>query len=431
MGNSTNELWSSVRKRVQTDSRYEILTPWMNQLHLLDSTGDSVAIALQDQALRPYITNQHMNLLEQAVSEELDASAHVHLTEERTATPAAETAEPDELHLNARYTLDTLVIGPSNRLACAAARAVAEQPGDTYNPLLLHGSVGMGKSHMLQAICHEIRRYHPAIRLIFVDAHAFVDQTQPAVLKQNQFESIDVLVVDNIHRLANHEEAQENFFACFSSLYNRQRQIVLSSDAPPTSLNGMRESLVSRFKWGLIVELETPTAEMKTEIIQRKTEERGATLPQPVQQFLAEHVAGNIRELEGAVKKLTGYASLLHQDVDMEVARHVLREYLPRSSPSNLTIKNIQIAACEAFSISLNDMLSKKRARSLVLPRHIAMYLVRIMTNASLEEVGLHFGGRDHSTVKHGCEKVQQLLETDASIQFTVNSIKRKLLATG
>jgi chromosomal replication initiator protein len=434
-------LWSSIRQRVAENPDFELLSPWMEQLQPVVSEDSSLRLRLTDNTLRPYLSRQHLSLLERAASEsETEIPTVVIEPAETAASPAstpAETAPPApsaDSSLNPSYVFETLVVGPSNRLARAAAEAVAAQPGRTYNPLFLHGGVGMGKTHMLQAIYHRLRGEHPDLEPVYLTCETFLQQVEaggPEPQTRRAWQAAEVLLMDNVHFLAGHDTAQEEFFDLFNALYNSHRQIILSSDLSPKSLEGVRESLASRFKWGLIVELEPPTTQMRLAIIERKTEEHNFQLPDAVRTFLAEHVDGNIRELEGAILKLIGYASLLNQTLDVGTAKQVLREYLPPGGGRNLTIKEIQTATCDAFNVSLADMLSKKRARSLVLPRHVAMHLVRMLTNASLEEVGLHFGGRDHSTVKHACEKIHHLLDTDANLHFTITAIKRKLMVTG
>lgn len=459
---NVQELWGTICRQVESDPRYELLSPWMGELDLDDSASNRLRVRLRNRGLQPYLTRQHLHLLSEAATPAQGEAPSVVLASDdgapaleylppKSAAPAttppseATTTAPEArtppkfatTGLNGDYTFENLVLGPANRLAYAAAQAVASRPGQTYNPLFVHGPVGMGKTHLLQAICHQVAQVQPGCRAEYVLTenlvHALGASASPGALEtlRNRIRQADVLVVDNVHLLAEHDSAQEEFFTLFNALYNQHKQIVVSSSASPMTMEGMREALLSRFKWGLIVELEPPTPEMKLGIIRRKSEQTGFVLPEEVQTFLSENVTGNIRELEGALMKLMGYTSLLNQSLDVSIAKQVLREYLPLSGSRNITIKDIQTTTCEAFNITLADMLSKKRARSLVLPRHIAMYLVRHLTNASLEEVGLHFGGRDHSTVKHGCEKVMQLLESDANIQFTVNAIKRKLLATG
>lgn len=410
----------------------------MNQLELRHWEDRSLELRVSDQALLPLFTRQHIDMLRVAAQEVGTELPPIQLRSSTVESlpPSPVLQHLEDTALNPRYTFTALVVGPANRLAYAAAQEIVRQPGTAYSPLFVHGAVGMGKTHLLQAMWHELRHLHPALCLCCTSGDVLAQRFGPSATGtdvsslRTAYQRADVLFVDNVHLLAGHTTAQEELFHFFNAMHNGQKQVILSSNMAPKGLDRFQDPLLSRFKWGLIVELEPPTPEMRNTIISQRLEEHGFKLPVEIQHFLADTLTGNVRELEGAVLKLIGYASLLSQPLDLAIAKQVLREYLPPGGTRNLTIKEIQAATCEAFNISLADMLSKKRARSLVLPRHIAMFLVRSLTSCSLEEVGLHFGGRDHSTVKHGCEKIQNLMESDSNIQFTVNAIKRKLLVS-
>ncbi|MBN1256603.1 MAG: chromosomal replication initiator protein DnaA [Planctomycetes bacterium] len=447
----TKEQWSSICRRVQENPHYELLSPWMNRLGFVRSSDRDLVVSLKDSSLRPFITNHHLHLLSEAaadgksrpsvfLSDEKDLPFMKYVAKEGGEEVGVVAAEgkrqviKNEDVINSHYKFDSLVSAHPNRLARAAAYAVSLDPGKAYNPLFIHGSVGMGKTHLLQACYQLIKETHPSLNVVYLSCEAFIHDIEKATERDelqsfyNKYLHADVLIVDNVHFLASRPGAQSALFHVFNNLFNSHKQIVFSSTVSPKSMENISETLLSRFKWGLIVELGVPTMEMRLAIINQKSAEYDLQLPEKIRCFLAQNVSGNIRELNGALLKLLGYVSLLNQDLDLTIVKEVLREYLPAADNRNLTIEEIQRATCEIFNISYEDMLSKKRARSLVLPRHIAMFLVREITTASLEEVGFHFGRRDHSTVKYGCERIIGMMEADPKIHGAVDSIKQKLL---
>ena len=310
-----------------------------------------------------------------------------------------------------KYTFDNFVVGPCNRFAHAAAVGAAEAPGKAYNPFFLHGSVGLGKTHLLQSLCFALLERNPKTRILYLSCETFVNHFISALENgdlqkfRNKYRNVDVLVVDDIHVLANKERTQEEFFHTFNTLYQSGKQIVLSSDSPPKDIPTLQERLVSRFKWGLVTEIEPPCYETRMAILKRKSRERGREIPDDVARLLAERIDSNIRELEGAVTKLIGYAGLAGQPVSVELAREAMRDLFAvrKGQPS---MEDIIGLITEHFGIKLSELQSKKRTNAIAYPRQVAMYLARQITRHSLEEIGGFFGGRDHSTVIYAVEKV-------------------------
>ena len=333
-----------------------------------------------------------------------------------------------DVTLNPYYRFDNFVVGPCNRFAHAACVGVGEQPGKTYNPLFIHGSSGLGKTHLMQSLCHSVLERAPRTRILYLSCETFVNHFISALETGNltkfrdKYRNVNVLVVDDIHLLANKEKTQEEFFHTFNTLYNAGAQIVLSSDSPPVEIPTLQERLVSRFSWGLVTLLETPCYETRVAILKRKSRERGRELPDDLARFLAERIETNVRELEGAVNKLLGYASLSGQDLSLQLARQCLRELFTtqRGAPS---IDDILRAVTARFGVKLSDLQSRRRTNAIVLPRQVGMYLARRVTRMSLEEIGHYFGGRDHSTVLYAIEKVGKLTRENEELRASVTQL--------
>jgi chromosomal replication initiator protein len=346
------------------------------------------------------------------------------------ARPAAKTI--GDITLNPQYTFDEFVIGPSNRLAHAAALAVCESPGQSYNPLFLHGGVGLGKTHLLQAICHSVLTRNPGARVVYLSAEKFVNQYVELVAKgvdperfRQRYRDADLLLVDDIHFLSSKKVMQEEFFHTFNALYNGQKQIILASDSAPQEIPDLEARLVSRFKWGLVAEVEPPHYETKVAIIQAKAKARGRELPADVVDFLANALDSNIRELEGAVTKVIVLAGLQNQKVDVPLCRAAVKELAAK--PGQVNLSDIMTAVATHYHLKVNDLLSEKRSKSVALPRQIAMYLGRMLTHLSLQEIGGQFGGRDHTTVLYAEAKIRDLKEKDPEVRALIERLTREL----
>ena len=337
-----------------------------------------------------------------------------------------------DVTLNAKYRFDTFVVGPCNRFAHAAALGVSESPGKYYNPFFLHGSVGLGKTHLLQSLCHTILDREPGTRILYLSCETFVNHFISALENadlpefRNKYRNVDLLVVDDIHLLANKERTQEEFFHTFNTLYNAGKQIVLSSDSSPKEIPTLQNRLVSRFKWGLVTEIETPCYETRMAILKRKSRERGRELDDAVARLLAEHIDTNIRELEGAVTRLIGFASLAGQPITTDLARKVLRDVFEvrRGQPS---MDDIIRLITQHFNVKLSELQSRKRTSAIAHPRQVAMYLARKITRHSLEEIGGFFGGRDHSTVLYAVDKIDGLDKREDRFRELVASFMKDL----
>ncbi|MEX0876111.1 MAG: chromosomal replication initiator protein DnaA, partial [Phycisphaerales bacterium] len=342
----------------------------------------------------------------------------------------------DSLPINPDYGFDQFVIGPNNQMAHAAAVAVADNPGHAYNPLFIHGGVGLGKTHLLQAICLKIKEDHPGITMHYVSCDGFMTQFMNAVQSgrmaefRHTFRDVDLLVIDDIHFLAKRDRTQEEFFHTFNSLYQANKQIIMSSDAPPEEIPDLEERLVSRFLWGLVVKVDKPGFETRVEILKRKAEDRNLVLPDNVATEIAHHIDTNIRELEGAITKLQITASMKKRPIDLDLTREALGSEFAASMVSTGTGPGIEQIISEVsnfFHVKRAELLGKRRHKSVSHPRQIGMYLARQHTKHSLEEVGAHFGGRDHTTVMHAVRTISKKCKDDQELLGQIRNLETRL----
>jgi chromosomal replication initiator protein len=338
----------------------------------------------------------------------------------------------DRLPLSPDHTFENFVVGPGARLAHAAAQAVAENPGNAYNPVFVYGGVGLGKTHLLQAICLRILDRAPNTVIHYTSCADFLSAFVEAVRQgdmssfHHTFRDVDVLVIDDIHFLAKGESAQEEFFHTFNALHQQRKQLVLSSDAPPEDIPDLEERLVSRFKWGLVAELEPPNMDTRAAIIRQKARMRGVPMPDDVAMFIAERVKNNIRELEGALIRLQMLAQVDNAQVDLALARIAVGETQTKSRPP-LPVTVIMQAVGEFYGVKMSDLQSKRKQQSIARPRQVCMFLARKHTRHSLEEIGGYLGGRDHTTVMHALKAVEARLEVEPVLSSELDAIETKL----
>lgn len=347
--------------------------------------------------------------------------------------------EGDELHqdqmiLSPDYNFDNFITGPNNQLAAAAAVAVANQPGVAYNPLFIHGGVGLGKTHLLQAICQQILSQKPGTRILYVSCESFTNQFIACVKsgKMNEFRhryrNVDVLVIDDIHFLGNRERSQEEFFHTFNDMYQSQRQIVLSSDAAPTEIPHLEDRLLSRFQWGLVAMVSRPHYETRVAILRAKAELRQMNIPDDVIAYIATKIDSNARELEGAIITLQGHASLGGRPINMDLAREMMGDLTGEKAPSSqITLERIIEVVIGYYSVKLSDLQSKRRSRSITEPRQICMWLARKHSRFSLEEIGGYFGGRDHTTAMHAVKTVDDRMEKEEEFSERIALLDRRV----
>ena len=334
--------------------------------------------------------------------------------------------------LNPRYTFDAFVIGSGNQFAHAACQAVAERPSKAYNPLFLYGGVGMGKTHLMQAIGHEIKRQMPQAAICYISSEKFTNEMinslryDKMTTFRDKYRNVDVLLIDDIQFLAQKERTQEEFFHTFNALHESMKQIVIASDRSPKELAEIEDRLRSRFEWGLIADIQPPDLETKVAILQKKAENEKVTIPTDVALYIASNIRSNVRELEGALIRLVAHSSLIGAEITLPYAQQVLKNFID-SQARRVTIESIQKAVAEQFGLRLAEIKAKNNARAIVYPRQIAMYLAKHLTEASLPEIGRQFGGKHHTTVLHSVEKIEKQRQHDKDLNRLVNKMTEQL----
>ncbi|MHC4975563.1 MAG: chromosomal replication initiator protein DnaA [Planctomycetota bacterium] len=469
MTEPTQALWSKMHDHLRTH-HVESCRHWFDEISLHQVEGGVVELVVPNDLRRRYLMREcqeHFHDAAQSVTGRL-LSVHFVSPEEASssrATPASQIAQhengvvveskppssqprahrsslevpsaPDELAVSPDHTFHNFVVGPNNRLAHAAAIATAENPGNAYNPLFIHGDVGLGKTHLLQAICQQIHEAQGGASILYISCDGFITRFMESVQAgqmsdfRHRYRDVDLLVIDDIHFLAKRDRTQEEFFHTFNSLYQSKRQIVLSSDAPPDQIPDLEDRLVSRFRWGLVAEIEPPDYETRVQIVKNKANVRGLDVPDDVACFIASHFDKNIRELEGALTKLMAISALEKVSLDLALAQRSLGVVtIPPSTRTHLTLERIVDTVVQYFQVPLTHLQSKKRHRSIALPRQICMYLARQHTRYSLEEVGGYFGGRDHTTVLHAVRTIATNMKGDEELQATINHLEQLLLSS-
>lgn len=344
----------------------------------------------------------------------------------------AKTYSVDDSQLHDRYTFETFIVGKGNQFAHAAALAVAEAPATTYNPLFVYGGVGLGKTHLLQAIGNFVKMSSPTAKAYYTSAENFMNemihsiQNRTTLEFKRKYRSNDLLLIDDIHFLADKVSLQEEIFYTFNALHEAGRQIVLTSDRPPKDIPSLEERLVSRFQWGLVADIQPPDLETRTAILRKKADRDGIAIPDDVTLYIATKVKSNIRELEGCLIRLLAFSSLSGREITVELAEEVLEDIIADSSPP-LSVQRIQSVVADHHGVSEEALRGRRRTASIALPRQIAMYLCRKLTNLSLSEVGAQFGGKDHTTVLHACDKIERRRNEDRPFDATIQSLERRL----
>lgn len=343
----------------------------------------------------------------------------------------------EQSNLNQKYTFDTFVVGSNNRLAHASAVAVSESPGEIYNPLFIYGGVGLGKTHLMQAIGHYIIDQNPDANVLYITSEQFTNEvienvrngTAPEKTKKfkDKYRSLDVLLIDDIQFIAGKNSTQEEFFHTFNQLYEQKKQIIITSDKPPKDMDVLEERFTSRFGWGLIVDIQFPDYETRMAILQKKVEAQSLNIDNEVLTYIANNVKSNIRELEGALKKVDALSRLEKRTIDINLAKEALKDVVSPNSPTKITIDEIINVVCDHYSVKKEDIISSKRNKELVRPRHIIMYLGRFLTAGTYNEIAAVLGGRDHSTVIHGERVITDLLEKDEATRRTIETIINKI----
>jgi chromosomal replication initiator protein len=431
--------WDKFLERVKSRVSINTYATWFQPTRLNRADGETLYVQIPSTVFRQVLTRTYGDIVK-AVFHELgtpNIKVQYVCTEEEPvhAAPVVSSVKQAKLdfessdhQLNMRYTFDSFVVGKSNEFAHAAARAVAEQPSKAYNPLFLYGGVGMGKTHLMHAIGHTIKKRNPAMRLSYVSAEKFTIEVinslrfDRMISFRDRFHTVDVLLVDDIQFIAGKERTQEEFFHTFNALYDLQRQIVISSDCPPKEISAIEERLRSRFEWGLIADIQPPDLETKIAILQKKADNEHVLIPDDVAEYIARAIKSNVRELEGALTRFMAYASLTGAALNLATAQQVLRNIIA-TQEKRITIDLIQKKVGESFGLREQDLKVRSNTKAIAFPRQIAMYLVKQLTSASLPEIGRQFGGKHHTTVLHSINKIDALRRSDKDLNRTINKL--------
>lgn len=453
-------VWSDVLMVVRSELNTPTFKTWFEHTAPIAIVDDRLVVGVQNEFARDWLESRYSGLLKSALLQVTGVPLSLEFTvpagfDQTPVIPddivdvAEELPSPPETRaarsslsnkaFNPKYTFDSFVIGASNRFAHAAALAVAEAPGRAYNPLFIYGGVGLGKTHLLQAIGHYVQESFPHMKITYVSTEQFTNDFINSIGDRDkkridgfrrQYRTNDVLLVDDIQFLRGKEGTQEEFFHTFNALQQAGKQVVLSSDRPPKDIATLEERLRSRFEMGLITDIQPPDLETRIAILKRKVEVEQLDVPYDVLAFVADRVSSNIRELEGALIRVVAYSSLTRHSVDLDLARDVLKDIFPERSSRPISVTTIQREVCKYYSVTQAELVGNKRSQAIVYPRQIAMYLSRELTDLSLPRIGAEFGGRDHTTVMHATAKIQKLMNAERDvynqIQTLTNVVKQK-----
>ncbi|MZP29671.1 chromosomal replication initiator protein DnaA [Heliobacterium undosum] len=433
-------LWQQSLEILKQELKPASFDTWLKNTQLVTMQNGEAHIGVPNDLARDWLENRYATLVKNALSVVLGESVEVRFftpsadsrrSEHSRRPVAAEESSPPLL--NPKYTFDTFVVGNSNRFAHAAALAVAEAPAKAYNPLFVYGGVGLGKTHLMQAIGHFVIDQRPQSRVVYVSSEKFTNELINAIRDdktvefRNRYRNIDVLLIDDIQFLAGKERTQEEFFHTFNALHESSKQIIISSDRPPKEIPTLEDRLRSRFEWGLITDINPPDLETRIAILRKKAILENLDVPNEVMVFIANIIQSNIRELEGALNRVIAFANLSGKSLTSDVAEEALKNIIPSHRAKVITIALIQEVVAEHYNMRVEDFKAKKRTRDVAFPRQIAMYLSREMIDVSLPKIGEEFGGRDHTTVIHAHEKITKDIEKDPQLEMTIQVLKEKI----
>lgn len=434
------EIWSKILEESKKVLSPQTFQTWLEPTRAVTLAADRLLIEAENQFAADYIEGQYADILNEIADGLFDRDLSIAFT--RSSAPAAEAEAPRATEpggpangsanlgspLNSRYVFDSFVVGKGNQFANAASKAVAENPAKTYNPLFIYGGVGLGKTHLMQAIGNRILNDRKLDRVCYLSSESFMNEMISSIQRndtisfRNKYRRMDLLLIDDVQFLANKESTQEEFFHTFNALYDAHKQIVLTSDRPPKEIPTLEERLISRFGWGLVTDIQAPDLETRIAILQNKAEREALVVPEDVVRFIAEHIRSNVRELEGSLIRLLAHSSLTGSEISVQLAEEVLSNILSHEV-KRVTIDRIQREVGQEFGVTVEGLKSKKRTKTLTDPRQLAMFLCRRLTDLPLVEIGEAFGGRDHTTVIHACDKVESAIAQDRQLRLRVEKL--------
>ena len=462
------KIWEQALEITKHDVSKPTFDTWFKDTELIAYYGDTLVIKTPNEFCKNTLENSYYHVLKQNLEDLLEHSIKIKFVTPKEAgadtlsqtivssqisqQPAAKEispAQPLEVYqqdldfsnynLNPKYTFDSFVIGKGNNFAYAACEAVANNiisnfsSKRTYNPLFIYGNPGLGKTHLMQATAHAVLQHNKNIKVIYISSEKFMNEfidciknnTMPKF--RDKYRNVDILLIDDIQFLKNKEGTQEEFFHTFNTLYEANKQIIISSDRQPKEIPTLEERLRTRFEWGLITDIQAPDFETRVAILLKKAQSENLEVPDDVTYYIAENIQSNIRELEGVLVRLVAFSSLNHLPIDLNLAKDCLQSIIPVNNTTVITPEIIKQKVADIYNIKVDEFSAKKRNRNIAYPRQIAMYLCRDLTDLSLPKIGEYFGGRDHSTVIHACERITSDMKTDLSLQATINNIKNQL----
>jgi chromosomal replication initiator protein len=438
------EVWNNSLSKIEEKVGSNIVELWFRPIRLSQAKEQQITMDIPNRFFKDWIEDNYPDIIAESIEGVLGYPVAVRYRTGEKIDPDVKKMDmrlesrrqrlaSRGIHLNPKYTFENFVIGPSNQFAQAAAKAVAEAPGRAYNPLFVYGGVGLGKTHLISAIGNAVIDKRPDIVVLYASAEQFTNEVVSAIRHEKmgelkeKYRNVDLLLLDDIHFIANKTQTQEEFFHTFNALYEKQKQIVISSDRPPKEIGAVTDRLRSRFSMGLIADIQLPELETKVAIILKKAEMEKIKVSGEVAYYLASKVKSNIRELEGCLIRLGAQASLTGMPIDKEMAKNVLRDIIEEEKP--ITTDHIQRIVCEHFALKLADMKAKRRTKEVALPRQVAMYLSRQLINISLNDIGKGFGGKDHATVIYACKQIEDKRAKDETFNRMIENLLQKIKA--
>ena len=455
-----DQIWSQVQEELRFQLAKRTYDMWLKNTSVVSADGGTFRIGVPSKLAKDWLEDRFSGLIQetlQAVTgSEVDIdfvispSGHRHVVSplDDDGDPASENGHENGVdaatevatvsavapsELNARFRFSSFVVGHNSQFAHAAAKAVAEAPGDSYNPLFLYGGVGLGKTHLMHAIGHEVHDRFPRKRVVYMTSEQFTNEVISSIATarmgefRHKYRTVDVLLIDDVQFLAGKDRTKEEFFHTFNALHEINKQIVISSDRPPKEIPTLEDRLRSRFEWGLIADIQPPDFETRLAILHSKLGDNGSLIPEEVLSFIAHKVQRNIRELEGALTRVQAFAAVHQRQVDEEEAARLLADIIPAGTRKPINVERIQALVADYYNVTLDDMKGKRRDKHIVFPRQVAMFLVREETPSSLPAIGKAFGGRDHTTALHSIEKIANELKEDERLRYEVQAIRERL----
>jgi len=430
-----NGLWNNVLEEIKAEINVGSFDTWFGQTELIDFKNNSLLIGVPDQVCKAWLNEHYMTIIQDTVARlGYDNVGIVFKIQEKIYRSSVIEEQENNWEaplLNPRYTFENFVVGSSNQLAHAAAKAVADKPASAYNPLFIYGGAGLGKTHLMHAVGHHVLENNPKAKVVYLSSEKFTNELiksirfDETVQFRSKYRSVDILLIDDIQFIVGKERTQEEFFHTFNALYEAHKQLIISSDAPPKEIPSIEERLRSRFGWGLTADVQAPDLETKIAILKKKAEKQEKKFPDDVSFFIASKTS-NVRDLEGSLNRVLAFSSLTGREISIPLAQEALRDILRRKEKL-LTIEYIQKLVSDFYNIKASEMKSKKRSRDLAFPRQVAMFLCRELTNFSLPHIGKAFGNRDHTTVMHACDKISTKIGADPAFKEVTKHLRLKI----